>query len=94
MSVPACLQSFCIFGLKCSVVNPEAGMERSGSRQPVVVFLPGGGKKRAQPYCSEPSSLYLPQNVSVLYCAFRVIPLQPVGNSSAASCSCGGWSRD
>lgn len=46
MSVPACLQSFCIFGLKCSVVNPEVGMERSGSRQPVVVFLPGGGKKK------------------------------------------------
>lgn len=33
MSVPACLQSFCIFGLKCSVVNPEVGNgEEAGSQ--------------------------------------------------------------
>lgn len=74
MAVPACLQSFCILGLKCSVINPEVGVERSEGRQAVVVFLPGGGK-RAQTYCRGLSSLYLPQDVSVLYCAFRVISL-------------------
>jgi len=74
MTVPACLQSFCILGLKCSVINPEMGLERSESSQTVVVFLPGGGKG-AQPYCRQPWSLYLPQDVSVLYCAFRAAPL-------------------
>lgn len=74
MAVPASLQSFCIFGLKCSVINPEVWVERSGSSQPVVVCLPGGGK-RARPYCREPSSLYLPQDRSILYSVFRVIPL-------------------
>lgn len=74
MAVPACLQSFCIFGLKISVVNPEQGVERSKSRRPVVVFLLGGGK-RAQPWCKEPSDIHLPQDVSVLRCAFRLFPL-------------------
>lgn len=74
MAEPAQLQRFCILGLKRSVINPEVGLERSGSSQAVMVFLPGGGK-RAQPYCREPSRLHLPQDISVLYCAYRVIPL-------------------
>lgn len=53
MAVPAYLQNFGIFGLKCSVVNPEVGVEKSGSNQLVVVFLPEG-EKRAQPYCRDP----------------------------------------
>lgn len=65
-------------------------MGRSGSSQPAVVFLPGGGK-RAQPYCKKPSSLYLPRDISVLHCALRANPLWPVGNPSAAPCFCGGW---
>lgn len=74
MAVPACLQSFCVSGFKCSIINPTVVVERSESRQPVVVFLPGGGE-RAQLYCREPSSLYLPQDICVLRCAFRVVPL-------------------
>lgn len=59
VAVPACLQSFCVSGCKCSIINRKVVVERSESSQPVVVFLPGGGE-RAQLYCREPSSLYLP----------------------------------
>lgn len=90
MAVLPCLQSFCIFRLKCSVINLEVGRERSESNQPVVVFLPGGGK-RAQPYSREPSGLYLPQDISVLYSAYQVTPLQPVENTTVSPCpSCAG----